>query len=400
MGNLKIGNRQPSVGTIKQGGTSVAKIYKGDNLIWPLGGEPDNYEPLPDDNVRFVGLYNENLITYFTNVQDPFDSQYIDQTISYTGMESRIREQITAISDNMQYVYAISRTSSSTDYLLYRGTDNGSGLSFARVFDVDRTECVSKDGQYVYGLSFSSQGSVRTFLKISSDYGQTFGGEVNFNDPNNTNNFVDSVACSMGGKYVYAVYNILNDEDVIVYRSDDYGSNFSIIPSSITGLAGQVDFFPIVSGNGQYVYFYVKYNAFNNLPSGTVITMSDNFGSSFFQNSIDLRSSGFTNNQTDKYGKYLILSNFGSNQKGLVSTDYSLTAQNPNLTEFDGFGLPQTSLSNFGTFGLIEKSQIGSATPSQVVATSVNSLQGFNEIAVGIFPSSQYGPIQKVVNII
>ena len=121
MGNLKIGNRQPSVGSLKQGNANVAKIYKGDELVWPLGGEADNYEPLSDDNVRFVGLYDKKLITYFTNVQTPFpfDPQYIDQETSYTGMEFRILEQITAISDNMEYIYARSRTSSNTTYLTY-----------------------------------------------------------------------------------------------------------------------------------------------------------------------------------------------------------------------------------------------------------------------------------------
>ena len=405
MGNLRIGNRQPSVGTIKQGGANVAKIYKGDNLLWPLGGEPDNYEPLPDDNVRFVGLYNESLITYFTNVQDPFDSQYIDQTISYTGMENRIYDHITAVSDNMQHIYAISRTGSDVKYLLYRSTYDGAGLSFARVFGVDKVDSISKDGQYVYGLSFVRSDSDRTTLKTSSDYGQTFSAVVDFNDPNNPHNIVDYVACSMGGKYVYATFNVQgSSKEIMVYKSDDYGSSFSIIPSSITGLvrgnAAGLDFLPIVSGNGQYVYFCVKENN-SYLPSGNIITMSDNFGTSFFQNSVDLRSgSRSANNQTDKYGKYLILTNFGSNEEGLVSTDYSLTAQSPAIGEFY-YGVGVSTLSNFGTIGLMESSRsLTTSSPNQEVAISVDFLQSFNELEVLRFPSGNYGPIQKVVNII
>jgi hypothetical protein len=401
MGNLKIGNRQPSVGTLKQGNTNISKIYKGDDLVWPLGGEPDNYEPLSDDNVRFVGLYDKKLITYFTNVGTPFpfDSQYIDQEISYTGMGSRILDQITAISDDMEYIYARSRTSSNATYLTYRGTDSGSGLSFTLVSDVDIVQSISKDGQYVYGLSLDSGVLNRAILKISTDYGQTFGNEIDFNDANNPNNLVDSVACSMGGKYVYAVCVI--GEDTLVYKSSDYGSSFSNI-SSITGLArgssSSLQFLPIVSGNGQYVYFYALVST-SNLPSGNIITMSDNFGTSFFELSVDLRGGGFVNNQTDKLGKYLILSNFGSNQEGLVSTDYARTTQDPNLSGFS-LGLGQTSLSNFGTVGLMETTtRITTATPMQEVATSVDSLQNFNQLGQYSFSASNYGPIQKVVNI-
>jgi hypothetical protein len=402
MGSLKIGNRQPSVGTLKQGNTNISKIYKGDDLVWPLGGEPDNYEPLSDDNVRFVGLYDKKLITYFTNVDTPFpfDSQYIDQEISYTGMEFRIFDQITAISDNMEYIYAMSRTSSSVTYLTYKGTDSGSGLSFTLISDVDVVQSISKDGRYVYGLSLDSGVTDRTILKISSDYGQTFGNEINFNDTNNPNNIVDSVACSMGGKYVYAVSQL--GQDTLVYKSSDYGSSFSNI-SSITGLArgtsSSLSFFPIVSGNGQYVYFYALHTTSTNLPSGNIITMSDNFGASFFEISVGLRGGGFVNNQTDKFGKYLFLSNQGSDQEGLVSTNYAQTTQGLNLSGFS-LGTRQTSLSNFGTVGLMETStRITTSTPMQEVATSVDSLQNFNELGQYVFSASNYGPIQKVVNI-
>ncbi len=409
MGDLKIGNRQPSVGTLKQGTSNIAKIYKGDELVWPVGGEPDNYEPLPDDNVRFVGLYQKKLITYFTNVQTPFpfDPQYIDEEINYTGdLESStlVFDQITAISDNMEYIYAKARMTGGVTYSAYKGIKSGSNLNFTSITDVDNVETISKDGQYVYGLSSVSGGSNRSILKISSDYGQTFSNEINFNDPINPNNIVDKVACSMGGKYVYAVFNTGQaSPQVIVYKSDDYGSTFLNI-TSIVGLSrGQgsgVNFYPLVSGNGQYVYFYVSYSL-SNLPSGIVITMSDNFGTSFFENPVDLRQTGITP-QTDKLGKYLILSNWNSNQIGLVSTDYSLTSQDPNLST--NVRVAQSSLSNFGTVGLLETVEgLTTTSPNQTFATSVNSLQSFNESDLFFFPYQpikSYGPIQKVVNIV
>jgi hypothetical protein len=376
--------------------------------VWPIGGEADNYEPLPDNNIRFVGLYSGNLITYFTNVQDPFDPQYIDQTISYTGMggNAAIYEQIVAISDNMEYIYAVARSTSSTQYSFYRGTDSGLGLNFTQMFDVDNNVVtkisMSKDGQHVYALAENVGGGVSN-LKISSDYGQTFGNNIVFNDTNNPNDLVDYVACSMGGKYVYAVYNAPFNQNIIrVYKSDDYGSSFSDI-SAVTGLirgnSQSLYFFPIVSGNGQYVYFAVSYVVTTSLPSGTFITMSDNFGTSFFECPTDIRGTGTTYSQTDKYGKYLILSNAGSNQKGLVSTNYASTVQNPNLTLFT-FGIGATSLSNFGTVGLMERvTRLTTSTPNQEIATSVNSLQSFSETGIYNFTSQNYGPIQKVVNI-
>jgi uncharacterized protein (TIGR02145 family) len=410
MGNLKIGNRQPSVGTIKQGSTDVSKIYKGDELLWPLGGEPDNYEPLSDNHARFAGMYGTNLITYFTNVQGPFnkdnpipvDPQYVDETISCTGLDFRINSHISAISDNIEYVYVMNRTSSDATYFPYRGTKSGSVISFSGMSGIDYVDCISKDGQYVYAGDFVSGISDRKTLRISSDYGQTFSSSVNFNDPNNVNNWADNIACSMGGKYVY-VATTFSDQTVRVYKSSDYGSSFSDI-SSIVGLeigaSTSLKFSPLVSGNGQYVYFYAEYFTTSNLPSGTIITMSDNFGTSFFQNSIDLRNSGYGNNQTDKYGKYLILSNRASNQYGLVSTNYSVTAQDPNLTEFDS-GIFETSLSNFGTVGLMQSVLSASSVGRrQESATSVDSLDTFNYLGSNGFAQNYWGPLQKVVNII
>jgi hypothetical protein len=64
------------------------------------------------------------------------------------------------------------------------------------------------------------------------------------------------------------------------------------------------------------------------------------------------------------------------------------------------FGIGATSLSNFGTVGLMERvTRLTTSTPNQEIATSVNSLQSFSETGIYNFTSQNYGPIQKVVNI-